>query len=471
MLAFAIFAVTFVVALIAAVVYFNPSGSSKRRSTVPGMDPTDPNEGNFPDIGAAGSLHEFLMKLHKTYGSIASFWFGKTYTVSIASPELFKEHIGLFDRPPELFALFEPLIGQKSIQYANKADGRKRRNMYDPSFAHTSIGNHYGTFNELAGELVQKLLTIPKDEHVSLMQHCHALVITALTRTSFGDFFKSEELINKFRQAYNNCWYDMERSLSQGLPVKGSDREKMFNEALGFLHDTVRNTVKECRANPSVGHQSFIDVLLENELPEDQILSDCVSYMVGGFHTSGNLFLWILYFLASNQDCQEKLHQEIKVVLGDGEVDKSNVKDMKYLRQVINEGLRVSVLAPYAARFQDSDSKLGGHVIPGGTPVMHALGVVLQDEELWPEPEKFDPERFSVANFTPRHKMGFQSFGFAGKRVCPGKYLSYAEISVFVAVLCRDLKFNLAEGQVVEKFHGLVTSPKSEIWFTLEKRG
>jgi cytochrome P450 family 20 subfamily A len=67
--------------------------------------------------------------------------------------------------------------------------------------------------------------------------------------------------------------------------------------------------------------------------------------------------------------------------------------------------------------------------------------------------------------------MGFQSFGFAGKRVCPGKYLSYAETSVFVAVLCRDLKFNLVEGQVVEKFHGLVTSPKSEIWFTLEKRG
>ena len=57
------------------------------------------SEGNFPDMGAAGSLHEFLMKLHKTYGSIASFWFGKTFTVSIASPELFKEHIGLFDRP------------------------------------------------------------------------------------------------------------------------------------------------------------------------------------------------------------------------------------------------------------------------------------------------------------------------------------------------------------------------------------
>ncbi|XP_071803251.1 cytochrome P450 20A1-like [Asterias amurensis] len=467
----AIFAVTFVVALIAAVVYFYPDGSRKRKTSIPGMDPTDPKNGNLAEMGAEGTVHEFLMKLHKTYGSIASFWYGKTFTVSIASPELFKEHMGLFDRPCELFEIFLPLYGKSSVEFTNKAEGKKRRNMYDPSFAHTSLGSYYGTFNELARELVQKLLAIPKDEHVSLMQHCHIIVIKALTRTSFGNYFDSEEIVNTFRQAYNDCWYDMERSLTEGLHVKGSDREKKFNEALEVMYGIVRNVMKERKTNPTAGHQRFIDVLLENELPEDQILSDCISFMVGGFHTSGNLLLWILYFLASNQDCQEKLHQEIKEVLGDGEVDKSNVKDMKYLRQVINEGLRVSVLAPYTARFQDDDSKLGGHVIPGGTPVWHALGVALKDEDLWPEPEKFDPERFSVANFTPRHKMAFQVFGFAGKRVCPGKYFAYAKMGVFVALLCRDLKFNLVEGQNIEKFYGMVTSPKSEIWFTLEKRG
>ena len=54
------------------------------------------------------------------------------------------------------------------------------------------------------------------------------------------------------------------------------------------MYGIVRNVMKERKTNPTAGHQRFIDVLLENELPEDQILSDCISYMVGGFHTSGN---------------------------------------------------------------------------------------------------------------------------------------------------------------------------------------
>ena len=56
-------------------------------------------DGNLGDISKAGSLHEFLMGLHKDFGPIASFWWGKRYTVSIASAELFQEVAHIFDRP------------------------------------------------------------------------------------------------------------------------------------------------------------------------------------------------------------------------------------------------------------------------------------------------------------------------------------------------------------------------------------
>ena len=56
-------------------------------------------DGNLPDITSAGSIYHFLMGLHKKFGPIASFWWGKTYTVSIASPELFEEQLDLTERP------------------------------------------------------------------------------------------------------------------------------------------------------------------------------------------------------------------------------------------------------------------------------------------------------------------------------------------------------------------------------------
>ncbi len=57
------------------------------------------SEGNFPDIAACGSFHEFLVDLHQQYGSIVSFWWGPQVAVSIASPELFRDHSKVFDRP------------------------------------------------------------------------------------------------------------------------------------------------------------------------------------------------------------------------------------------------------------------------------------------------------------------------------------------------------------------------------------
>lgn len=57
------------------------------------------SDGNLSDIREAGSLMEYVIDLHGKYGQIVSFWLGKQYTVSIASPELFKEHSHIFDRP------------------------------------------------------------------------------------------------------------------------------------------------------------------------------------------------------------------------------------------------------------------------------------------------------------------------------------------------------------------------------------
>ena len=61
--------------------------------------------GNLSDITSAGSIYHFLLELHKQFGPIASFWWGKTYTVSIASPELFEEQLELTERPGKLLDL------------------------------------------------------------------------------------------------------------------------------------------------------------------------------------------------------------------------------------------------------------------------------------------------------------------------------------------------------------------------------
>ncbi|KAK2152271.1 hypothetical protein NP493_2494g00009 [Ridgeia piscesae] len=97
MLEFIISVGVVVICVVIAVMYLYPR--STKVTTVPGLDASDEVLGNLPDLKKAGSVHEFLMILHKNYGDIASFWFGQQLVVSIASPQLFKQHAKVFDRP------------------------------------------------------------------------------------------------------------------------------------------------------------------------------------------------------------------------------------------------------------------------------------------------------------------------------------------------------------------------------------
>ncbi|XP_035663707.1 cytochrome P450 20A1-like [Branchiostoma floridae] len=470
MLDYAIFAITFVVFLIATGLYLYPGPN--KITTIPGLEPSDPKDGNLGDIGRAGSLHEFLLKLHAEYGDIASFWWGQQLVVSLGAPELWKQHERIFDRPPLLFKGFEPLIGAKSIQYANGLDGRTRRKLYDPSFGHNAMKYYYSIFQELGQEMAQKWESMEGDQHIPLRAHTIDLTMKAITRCSFGDTFKDEECL-QFSRNYDICWDDINERTKGNYPVEGSPREKKFQEALGRLHTTIGRVAKYRRENPPPPQeQLFIDLLIEGDLPEEQVLCDAMTYMVGGFHTSGNLLTWALYFIATHKEVEEKLYQELIDVLGKKEdVTPDNISQLVYLRQVLDETLRCAVVGPWGARYMDLDIEIGGHIVPAKTPVIHAFGVVLQDERIWPEPNKFDPERFDAESSKGRHKLAFQPFGFAGGRKCPGYKFSYAETSVFLSILCRQFKLHLVDGQVVT-WHGIImiTRPVDEIWITVTKR-
>ncbi|KAH9513221.1 hypothetical protein Btru_034405, partial [Bulinus truncatus] len=180
---------------------------------------------------------------------------------------------------------------------------------------------------------------------------------------------------------------------------------------------------------------------------------------------------WCIYFLATHKNVQTKVYQEIKKVLGDKEdVDNKTFGQLVYLNQVLNETLRCAVIAPWAARFQDFDTELGGHKIPKNTPVIHALGVVHQDEALWPLPNEFNPDRFSVEQSKSRSAYAFSPFGFAGKRKCPGHKFAFIEATVLLITLIRRFEINLCDDQVAQPVYGLVTHPLDEIWVKVSKR-
>lgn len=469
MLDFVIFAVTFLTVLLISIIWLYPS--SKKVTTIPGLDPSSKEDGNLSDIAKAGSLHEFLQDLHQQYGEISGFWMGQSYVVSVASPQLFKATANIFDRPPSLFAMFEPLIGASSIQYANGSEGRSRRRNYDRAFSHDNLKNYYESFQEMANMVSKKWSARSESDHVPLMEDVWTFAIYAALRTLMGGDFKDDKLVQSINNAYSKAWSEMEHRLTDPIiPDEKSSRHKSFQEAVQYLKSTMTKVISR-RREAKVTQHLLIDVMMESTKDEDTLICDVITFLVGGFHTTANLLTWAMYFLAAHSDIQDKVHKELVEVLGErGVVDDSNFNQLRYMKQVLEETLRCAVVAPWAARVQDFDTELGGHKVPKNTPVIQALGVVLQDEQLFPLPHRFDPDRFSEENSKNIPSFAFSPFGFAGKRICPGYKYAYLESTVFVATLIQKFEVKLWSDQAVTPVFGLVTHPQEEIWLKIIKR-
>lgn len=451
----------------------------KKPTTVPGPEFDSYLEGHMPDIIACGSLHEFLCKAHKQYGPIISVWLGPKMFISLGSAELFAQQANVFDRSCELFASFSPLIGTTSIQVTNGSEGRRRHAMYSKCFTPSAIRRYYDVYNQLAEKVVDKWLKTPQDEQIPLMKHMFDFTIHAILAAVYG--CDDHHRISSVHDSYKICFAEMDRQFKGDFIEPGSDRDKLFLQHRDNLRQLMLDVVARHRAKLTAENQhsesdvtdaTMIDATLTLKLPEDTMIIDLLTVFIGGFHTSASLLTWAVYCLAVNPAIQAAAREEVKRVCSQtGDVTADDVDNMTYMAQILNETLRWAIVGPYAARAQDKDIVIAGHHIPAGTGVIQALGVAMHDPEIFPQPDKFDPDRFAADRMQQLPEYAFEPFGFAGKRKCPGYRFSLAEVSVLLARLLRSgLQFSLAPGQTVTAKFDITGKPSDEVWITVEQK-
>lgn len=463
MLDFAIFAVCFVVFLLALVLYLYPS--SAKQTTIPGLEPSDKKEGNVGDIVQAGGLQNFLISLHKEHGPIASFWIGTKLVVSIAKAELFKTQSHVFDKPAELFVLYRDVMGTGSIFFTNGAEARKRRRLIDEVLTGKSLDKFLGPIEKLCSEAVMRLRDTPEDEHVPLYQYMYALCMKISTRLLFGEYFFNDMEVLKFSRQFELCIKELEEIASGMVPDSNSPRTKKYEEATKEMRALLVKALQKCKAG---GDKSLLANVLNNaSVPEEQAVDDCVTFAIKGYSLVSAM-TWMLYFLATHPELQDTIAQEVEETIDKAKVVScQDILSMKSLQNTIKETLRTATVEPWAARCQDVDIDIAGHIIPKKTPVIQALGVVLHEQENWKVPQRFDASRFEDA---PQDQLAYCPFGFAGKRQCPGQDLSVLVMAVFLATLCPVLTLVSVPDQVVTPTSALITRPQDEVWVTLKKR-
>uniref|UniRef100_A0A3Q2D2S5 Cytochrome P450, family 20, subfamily A, polypeptide 1 n=1 Tax=Cyprinodon variegatus TaxID=28743 RepID=A0A3Q2D2S5_CYPVA len=436
MLDFAIFAVTFVVILVGAVLYLYPS--SRRASGIPGLYPTDEKDGNLQDIINKGSLHEFLVNLHQEFGSVASFWFGGRPVVSLGSVKQLRQHINPNHTTDSFETMLKSLLGYPPGREGGPNESVVRKKLYEAAI-NNSLKSNFPFMLKVAEELVGKWKSFPEAQHIPLCAHLLGLSLKTITQLGLGERFKDDAEIISFRKNHDAIWSEIGKGYMDGSLEKSSSRKAHYERGESSYHL----------------FQTF-----------GKVMEDCMVFTLAGCVITANLCIWALHFLSTSKEAQEKLYQEIQDVLGSDPVTLDKIPKLRYCQQVLNETVRTAKLTPVAARLQEVEGKVDQHVIPKETLVIYALGVVLEDADTWSAPYRFDPDRFEEESA----RKSFCLLGFSGNQTCPELGFAYTVATVLLSTLVRQLKLHQLGDQAAEVRSELVSTPKDETWITISSR-
>jgi cytochrome P450 len=262
--------------------------------------------------------------------------------------------------------------------------------------------------------------------------------------------------------------------LPDWVPVPGLGA---FRRALADLDHIVFGIIRKRRASgehPGDLLDMLLDARDENGagMSDLQLRDEVMTLLLAGHETTANTLSWTLYLLAQNPERQARLEAEVRTVLCGGAAEAAGLDRLPYLQMTLMEAQRLYPPAWAIGRKALQDFEVSGFRIPAGTNVVVSQWVLHRDPQFYPDPERFDPERWREESAGRRTlpKFVYLPFG-AGPRACVGASLALTESALVLATLMQRFRFSLASAEPVKAFPSVTLRPKRGLRLRVERLG
>ncbi len=314
---------------------------------------------------------------------------------------------------------------------------RRSRTMIQPAFSRQNVHRlmtvMVGCTDRRAASWAE---AVEQGETINITEETSDFALELILISIFGDDYE-ERILAEGENPFAFLSRDSTRDLSVVMKVR-------------HLRELLLSIIADRRAGRGSQHFDFLSMYLDatdkqgNKFSDAELLDELMTLIVAGFETSANTLNWVWYLIAKHPDVEAKLIDEAQRILPNvSAVTAENLAALQYTQQVLEEALRLYPPVWLYTRRAHTEDDLEHYDVPPGTDIYLSPFILHRTAHYWPEPERFDPDRF-VLDDTPKKDRPYFPFSL-GPRRCLGEYFSFLEMKVHLGLLLPRFRLQLVD--------------------------
>lgn len=418
---------------------------------------------------------DFLEGCARRYGDVFTLRFPQSPPiVAFSDPEAVKE---MFTGDPDVLhageanIILEPLMGQNSLLLIDGERHRRERRLMTPPFRGDRMKAYGAAMREAANRSIDAW---PVGTPFPIHEQTQAITLDIIFKTIFG--MKESPQLATLRDGLvrglmlgSNPIYLLPLFRRNFGPLTAwREIAQMMRESDEILFEEFARR----RAEGTSGRDDVLSMLLEardedgRAMTDQELRDQMVTLMVAGHETTATALAWAVHHMLAHPEAHVRLREEIQEAGGGGPVDAEGAGRLEYLDAFIKETMRLNPIIPFVARLTQQPVKIGGYEIPAGVVVAPAIYLTHRRPDVWPDPLRFDPERFVGARPNP---YAYFPFG-GGTRLCIGAAFATYEMKIVLAEIIRRTALRPAPGHTVRIVRRSITfAPSGGVPVVMER--
>ena len=430
-----------------------------------------------------GSLPDFrknrlsLLQRMAREGDVCGMHFGPFSAILFNKPEhmhsILVDHAYDFDKGVVNHKLFRTVLGDGI--FSSEGDfHRRQRKLMAPPFQPRHIASYADIMGHY-GEHIQH--TWPDGAVIDINQQMTNLTMSIIGKALFdADIFSETDELGAAITVVTEYATHASSTLLSPPYSWPTSRNRRTHKAIQVLHHRLGCFIDERRSHPTE-RNDFLSILLQardeegHPMSDEQLMAECLILFLAGHETTATALSWTWYLLCQHPESYQKVQQEVDSVLQGRTPTSADLARLPYCLQVFKEAMRLYPPAYLTSRQALREVEIDGYRVPKGWVVLLAPYTLHRRVEYFPDPETFDPGRFTPERERQLPRYAYLPFG-AGPRICIGLYFAMMEGQLLLATLAQRVSFALVPGQIIEPdaVHHLTLRSAGAVHVTVRKR-